>query len=96
VTQFNCFVIWTFVMTELAYVLGTTQPEEDTVDRLLYPVDEAAEILGIGRTKAWEMAASGELPTVRVGHRRLVRADDLEHYAAALPHVAAEPDDVPA
>jgi excisionase family DNA binding protein len=37
----------------------------------LLTIEEAAQRLRIGRTKAYEMAATGELPTVRLG--RLVR-----------------------
>lgn len=39
--------------------------------RLLVTVEEAAEMLAIGRTKAYEMVRSGELPTMRIG--RVVR-----------------------
>lgn len=37
----------------------------------LLRVEEAAKVLGIGRTKAYEMIAAGELPVVRI--RRAVR-----------------------
>ena len=37
----------------------------------LLRVEEAARILGIGRTKAFEMVARRELPVIRMG--RLVR-----------------------
>lgn len=43
-----------------------------TVDeRLLLTVEEAARRLGIGRTLAWRLVRSGDLPSVRLG--RLVR-----------------------
>ena len=42
-----------------------------TTDRLLLTVEEAAQRLGIGRSLAWRMVRSGELPSVRLG--RLVR-----------------------
>lgn len=39
-----------------------------TVDeRLLLTVEEAARRLGIGRTLAWRLVRSGELPVVRLG-----------------------------
>jgi excisionase family DNA binding protein len=34
---------------------------------LLLRADEVAKMLGLGRTKVYEMTASGELPTVRIG-----------------------------
>lgn len=42
-----------------------------TTDRLLLTVEEVAHRLGIGRSLAWRMVRSGELPSVRLG--RLVR-----------------------
>jgi excisionase family DNA binding protein len=42
-----------------------------TTDRLLLTVEEAALRLGIGRSLAWRLVRSGELPSVRLG--RLVR-----------------------
>ena len=38
-----------------------------TNDRLLYRMNEAAEVLGISRAKAYELANSGAIPTVRLG-----------------------------
>ena len=36
-------------------------------DRLLLTVAEMAEQLAIGRTRAYELVASGQIPSVRVG-----------------------------
>lgn len=41
-------------------------------DPLVYSVTEAARALGIGRSLAFELAKSGELPTVRLGRRRVI------------------------
>jgi excisionase family DNA binding protein len=56
------------------------------MDQLLVPVwPDAAQVLGgLGRTKIFELVASGELPSVRVGRRRLVRADALREFAERL------------
>lgn len=40
--------------------------------RLTVTVKEAAELLGIGRALAYELARQGELPAVRLGSKRLV------------------------
>lgn len=40
--------------------------------RLTLTVPEAARILGISRTSAYEAAHRGELPTVQIGRRMLV------------------------
>lgn len=37
-----------------------------------FTVEEAGEILRIGRTSAYNAAASGELPTLQFGRRRVV------------------------
>ena len=45
--------------------------------RLTYTVEEAGEMLGISRAKAYESARTGELPTVRFGRRMVVPVDGL-------------------
>ena len=37
------------------------------MDRLLLRPVEAAEAIGVGRSKVYAMLASGELPSVRIG-----------------------------
>lgn len=39
---------------------------------LVYSVAEAAAALGIGRSLAFELVRRGELPTVRLGRRRVI------------------------
>jgi excisionase family DNA binding protein len=41
-------------------------------ERLTYNVEEAGQLLGIGRGSAYQAARAGELPTVRLGRRLLV------------------------
>ena len=48
----------------------------------MVPVADAAQRLGLGRTKVNELIQSGELPSVMVGKRRLLRPADLEAFAA--------------
>lgn len=48
------------------------------MERLAYSIDEAAEALGIGRTLMYELVGAGEIRTVKVRTRRLVRRDELE------------------
>jgi excisionase family DNA binding protein len=47
-------------------------------------VPEAAQRLGLGRTKLNELIARGALPSVVIGTRRLLRPADLEAFAAGL------------
>ena len=37
--------------------------------KLLLKVEDAASVLSVGRSKAYAMAASGELPSIRIGRR---------------------------
>lgn len=55
--------------------VGITSPEV-----LLLTVEEAARLLRISRGKAYALAASGELPTVRMGRSVRVRRDRLEAF----------------
>ncbi len=48
-------------------------------------IPQAAEILGVGRDLAYQAARSGELPTVRLGRRLLVRTDELLELLGAPP-----------
>lgn len=43
----------------------------------LCSVHETAEILRIGRTKIYDMLAKGELHSIRIGSRRLIKMDSI-------------------
>ncbi len=45
------------------------------------------EILGIGRTKAYDLVASGELPAIRVGRVIRVRRADLDRWTERQSYV---------
>ncbi len=47
------------------------------MDRLLLRPIEAAEAIGIGRSKVYELLASGELPSIRIGGSVRVPVDAL-------------------
>ncbi|MGC8635251.1 MAG: excisionase family DNA-binding protein [Candidatus Limnocylindrales bacterium] len=52
-------------------------------DRLL-SVDEAADALGIGRSRLYEEIGTGRLRSLKVGRRRLVPASAITAYIEAL------------
>jgi excisionase family DNA binding protein len=52
--------------------------------RLLYPVAEAAQLLGVHRTTIYDRAREGRIQLVRSGGRTFVRADELHRYVAEL------------
>ena len=51
-------------------------------DRKTYTVAEAARVLGIGRTSAYEAVRTGRIPTLRIGKRVLVPIVALERLLA--------------
>lgn len=52
--------------------------------KMLYPIDEAGEVLSIGRSRLYELMATGEIESVKVGKRRLIPAQALEAFVASL------------
>jgi len=52
--------------------------EAKSIERLTLTVEEAAQLLGISRGLAYEMARCGKLPVVRLGRRLLVSRGALE------------------
>ena len=45
------------------------------MDKLLLTTDEAAQVLGIGRSKVYELLASRQLGSVKIGTCRRIPAD---------------------
>ena len=62
----------------------------DTTDtsKLVYSVDECADLLRIGRSLAWQMVRQGQLGSFKIGHRRLVASEDLEAFIANRREIA--------
>jgi len=48
------------------------------IERLTYTIPEAAKALGIGKSNAYEMARTGQLPVLRFGKRLVVPRYALE------------------
>ena len=67
----------------------------DTHEPLLLTIEAAATRLAIGRTRAYELVASGRLTSVKLGRSRRVRVLDLEDFVAGLPADGA-PEEEPA
>lgn len=65
----------------------TENPNQPVLIRL----DEAARLLGLGRSKTFEMAARGELPgVVRFGRSVRIHRAALERWAAERAGVAPD------
>ena len=59
-----------------------TTPEEQ--QRILLSVEEAAELLAIGRTTMFRLVTSGQVSSVRIGRLRRVPLDALYAFAQEL------------
>ena len=45
---------------------------------LLFSIRDAGKVLGLGRSKVYELIGDGELRTVSIGRRRLVLVDSVK------------------
>lgn len=57
---------------------------EVEVDRYLLRPEDAAHVLSIGRSKLYELLASGRLASVMIDGCRRVRTEDIEAFVAEL------------
>jgi excisionase family DNA binding protein len=53
------------------------------MERLLYRPIEAADAIGVSRTRIYQVLASGELPSIRIGTSVRVPADKLREWIDA-------------
>ncbi|MGI5268874.1 helix-turn-helix domain-containing protein [Nonomuraea sp. CA-218870] len=60
-----------------------------TITPLLLRPEEAADYLGIGRTKVYELIRSGALRSVRIGTLRRIPASALTEFVTQLEQEAA-------
>ena len=55
------------------------------LERLLVSPEEAAAMIGIGRTRIYELLARGEIPSRRIGRSRRIDPADVRAYVDRLP-----------
>ena len=55
--------------------------------RLLLTVEAAAELLSLGRTTVYELVATGELASVKIGRSRRIPYEALRRFIARLSDV---------
>ncbi len=60
-------------------------------EQLLYRVEDAARVLSLGRSKTFELIASGQLRSVQIGRSRRVPRAALEEFAAQWDGAAPDP-----
>ncbi len=54
------------------------------MNRKLYRVEEAAQLLGVGRTRVFDLIKLGELRSVKIGGSRRIPAAVLDEYVERL------------
>lgn len=57
--------------------------------RLLHPIPEAAQVLGVSRTTIYELISAGALKPVKIGRRTFISQEELERYVRSLTEVGA-------
>ena len=64
------------------------------VRRSLIGIEEAARSLGFGRTTLLKLTYSGEIPSIKIGRRRMYRPSEIEAWLDSVPtsYEIAEPD----
>lgn len=60
------------------------QAHDLPIERMLLTVEEAAAVLGVGRSLMFELIAGGLIETVRVGRLRRIQPEALRRYVASL------------
>ena len=54
------------------------------MERVLLTVEEVAEALHVGRTKVFDLIATGQLESVQIGRLRRVHVDAVRDFAKRL------------
>ena len=52
----------------------------DTLPRLAYAPEDAAAIIGVARTRMFQLLRSGEIPSLKLGRIRRIRIERLREY----------------
>ncbi len=53
-----------------------------TADPIAISINEAARLAGVGRTRIYQALGYGELPSIKLGRRRLIRVAAVEAWLA--------------
>lgn len=68
---------------------------DSTPQKRLYRVDEAAHLLGLGRTTLFAELKSGRLRSLKVGRSRLIPAECIDEFVELLKREAEREGDHP-
>jgi len=74
----------TGVHAEMALTdISIADVRDQTTHQLAYSPGDAARILGVGRTKLYELLDSGDLRSSKIGKRRLITLDAIRECLTA-------------
>ncbi len=59
------------------------------MDKLLITAGEAADLLGLGRTKVYELMAAGRIESVKIGRSRRLTVTGVHEFLERLKDSAA-------
>jgi excisionase family DNA binding protein len=62
---------------------------EDIMEKLLITAGEAADLLGLGRTKVYELMAAGRIESVKIGRSRRLPVTAVHEFIERLMETAA-------
>ncbi|WP_437171173.1 helix-turn-helix domain-containing protein [Falsiroseomonas sp. E2-1-a4] len=51
---------------------------------LLVPIDAACRLIGVGRTKIYQLIAERHLTLVKIGAKSLITVESLQHFVESL------------
>ena len=54
-------------------------------DRLAFTIDQSCQVTGLGRNSIYRLIGRGELPSRKLGGRRLILKEDLEAVLKSAP-----------
>jgi excisionase family DNA binding protein len=64
--------------------LNKGEPHMDVIYPLAVNPSAGAKMLGVSRSKFYELLSQGQLPLIKIGSRSLVRVADIEKLLASL------------
>lgn len=65
-----------------AHAASQPLPDDRTVAKMAYSVDEACEALGLSRPSVYDLIRSGQLRSKKLGGRRVIPVTELERLLA--------------
>ncbi len=74
----------TFQLSQMVFTATSHAKSLPAEPALLLKVEDAARLLGVGRTTLFELIGEGRIQTVRLGRRRLVVRAGLERFVEEI------------